>query len=564
MSMSNKFNGHGISGKMAGFKISTRLYTGFAILLLAILMLAITSFRGMKLVETDFDHSRELSEQSLLISELERDLALMQAEELKFLTKYETQDKKAYTEAYDLVQKIMAQAKQKSSNAERLQLLQAAEKELISHNDSFNRISQSDTRQSASAGIVSLDVGKIFSHTSKARKSVETEARHLRDEVAGDISKMEASTLITASLALVIGSLAAFLIGRSITSPINALALDMNKLSEGDLAITVSAVGRGDEIGKMAQAVQVFKENAIRNRELEKEQQQQKQRAEEEKRDMMHKLADQFNSSVGGIVQSVSSASTELQATSESMSNISNNTSSLASAVSAASEEASCNVQTVAAAAEEMSHSIGVINEQVNQAASAARQAVEHVDKTGSQMQKLADTANRIGEVVSLISDIAEQTNLLALNATIESARAGEAGRGFAVVASEVKSLASQTSKATDGIAAQVEEIQRATKEAVSSMTAIGQSIRSVDETSSAIASAMQEQGAATQEIARNVQEAATGTEEVSKNITGVNEASQESGASANEVTRAASELSEQSELLTSEVERFINQVRSA
>jgi methyl-accepting chemotaxis protein len=362
---------------------------------------------------------------------------------------------------------------------------------------------------------------------------------------------------------VIIATIIGWLTQRSIVPHIVKMSKAMRKLAEGDNTVDVPGMDRKDEIGEMSQAVQVFKENAIRNKELEAEQEAQKRRSEEEKHAMMNKLADEFDASVGGIVQNVSSASTELQSTAQSMSGIAENTSNRSAAVSAASEEASTNVQTVAAAAEEMSHSIAEINQQVSQASSAAKQAVEEVGKTSVQMEGLAQTADSISEVVNLISDIAEQTNLLALNATIESARAGEAGRGFAVVASEVKELASQTGKATEGISAQVEEIQRATKGAVTAMNGIGKSIRAVDETSSAIAAAMEEQGAATQEIARNVQEAASGTEEVSRNIVGVNQASEESGAAAGEVTSAAGELSQQAEMLKGEVANFIQQVRA-
>jgi len=210
-----------------------------------------------------------------------------------------------------------------------------------------------------------------------------------------------------------------------------------------------------------------------------------------------------------------------------------------------------------------MSHSISEINQQVSQASAAAKQAVTDVEETGSQMEALASTADKIGEVIRIISDIAEQTNLLALNATIESARAGEAGKGFAVVASEVKELASQTGKATEQIGEQVTEIQNATKQAVVSIANIGNVIRQVDETSASIAASMAEQGAATQEIARNVQEAASGTEEVTRNITGVSQASQEAGAASNQVMSAAGELSKQAEMMKTEVNKFIGQIRT-
>jgi methyl-accepting chemotaxis protein len=350
---------------------------------------------------------------------------------------------------------------------------------------------------------------------------------------------------------------------RAIVPHIVGMTKAMGKLAHGELETEVPAQTRKDEIGEMSKAVQVFKENAIRNLELEAEQKAQEARSQQERQEMMVQMADMFDASVGDIVQNVSSASTELQSTAQSMTSIAENTSSMSAAVSAASEEASTNVQTVAAAAEQMSHSISEIGSQVDQASSAAKQAVDKVDQTGSQMQQLEQTAQSIGDVVKLISDIAEQTNLLALNATIESARAGEAGRGFAVVAAEVKDLASQTGSATQSISTQIEEIQRETKEAVKSMENISKSINEVDAISANIALVMEEQGAATQEIARNVQEAASGTQEVSRNIIGVNQASEESGAAAGEVTMAAGELSQQAEFLRVEVDKFVTKVRA-
>ncbi len=382
------------------------------------------------------------------------------------------------------------------------------------------------------------------------------------------IVEKEVNNLLTAEwilliFGLIVGPAVAFFITRSIAKPVVGMTDAMKHLADGHLDTEVTGRERGDEIGAMAAAVQVFKENAIKNKELEADQEAQKGRAEEEKRKMMNELADNFDSNVGGIIETVSTASAELESTAQTMSSISEKTSSQSAAVSAASEEAATNVQTVAAASEEMSHSISEINGQVAQASAAAKQAVVNVEKTGEQMEALASTADKIGEVIRIISDIAEQTNLLALNATIESARAGEAGKGFAVVASEVKDLASQTGKATEQIGEQVDEIQNATKQAVVSIAEIGEVIRQVDETSAAIAASMAEQGAATQEIARNVQEAASGTEEVTRNISCVSQASQEAGAASGEVMSAAGELSKQAEMMKTEVTKFITQIRT-
>lgn len=370
--------------------------------------------------------------------------------------------------------------------------------------------------------------------------------------------------IIISLIALVFGTISSiFLVRRTVSRPLSEVAQGLEALTAGDLSKDLK-IHRDDEIGAVARAYAVFKDTMSRTKELEAEQERLKQQAEVEKRELMNGLADEFDASIHGIIQSVSSASTELDATAQSMLAISEQTGSQAGAVASASEEASTNVQTVAAATEEMTASINEINEQMSRASQSSKIAVETVDTTNAKIGQLAETADAISEVVQMISDIAEQTNLLALNATIEAARAGEAGKGFAVVASEVKELASQTAKATEGINRQIDEIQTATKDAVVSMDDISKVVRQLDEASTVIAAAMEEQGATTKEISHNVQEAATGTNAVSTNIAGVSQAVQESGAASQQVTTAASELSQQSEVLKNKVEEFIQRVRAA
>ncbi len=384
-----------------------------------------------------------------------------------------------------------------------------------------------------------------------------------------DANSDAVSGLLTIEWALLafglgVAGIIAFLITRSIVGPVNGMTEAMGRLAEGNLDTEVPALDKTDEIGRMAQAVQVFKDNAIRVRQMEKEAREQEKLAAEEKVRMMNQMADDFHASVGGVVDTVASASTELQASAQSMTAISEETSSQASAVAAASEEASTNVQTVASAAEELSSSISEISRQVTQSSEIASKAVSDAARTDKQIQGLAKAADKIGEVVALITDIADQTNLLALNATIEAARAGDAGKGFAVVASEVKNLASQTAKATEEIGGQIGGIQSSTQEAVEAIQGIGKTIGEIDEIASAIAAAVEEQGAATQEIARNVEQAAAGTGEVSSNIQGVTQAATEAGSTSSQVLSAANELSEQSELLRNEVDKFMEQVRKA
>jgi len=369
--------------------------------------------------------------------------------------------------------------------------------------------------------------------------------------------------LLSSSLGVIILAIASgLLIGKSINGPILSLTNAMNRLADGDTSVDIVGVDSTSELGNMARTVEVFKQNAIDKVKLEEDQKKHAEQSKLEKRKTMQNLANQFDASVGSIIGTISSASTELNATAQSMATISEETTTQITAVAASSQQTSTNVQTVAAATEEMIHSITEINGQVTQASVAARRAVEDVTKTSGQMDNLAQTADKIGAVVLMISDIAEQTNLLALNATIESARAGEAGKGFAVVAGEVKALASETAKATESISQHITEIQTAAGEAVNSINEIGQVVEQLEESSTTIASAMEEQRATVQEVARSVQEVSSGSQEVTTNIDGVTQASQETGAAATQVSSAAGELSEQAESLKNEVSEFLEELR--
>jgi len=384
----------------------------------------------------------------------------------------------------------------------------------------------------------------------------------IRTTVNNQKSTIE-SMMILSVLALIGGAIISYLlVTKSITRPLNEILTGLEALNRNDMTVDVK-VYNNDEIGSVAKAYETFRDNMIRTKQLEEENET-KKKIDTDRQTAMAEATSNFVADIGEIVATVSAASTELSTTAQTMTQIAEETTSKSATVSTAATRASSNVQTVAAATQEMTASISSINVQVNSASEIAKQAVMDVANTSEQMNSLAQTAHNIGDVVSLISDIAEQTNLLALNATIESARAGDAGKGFAVVASEVKSLASETAKATEGISKLIQEVQSKTESAVASIAGIGEVIQQIDSFSSEIASAMNEQGIATQEIAQSIEETAAGTDLVSSNIAGVTEASQEAAAASDQVSTAAEQLSKNSEILKMSVDTFVDQIKVA
>ncbi|AWN45864.1 chemotaxis protein [Methylobacterium terrae] len=390
------------------------------------------------------------------------------------------------------------------------------------------------------------------------------------DLMAGRVKEQETSftlayamTLTGTAASLALALLMAVMVSRTLVSPIRAITALMARLADGDRTIVVAGLARRDEVGAMAQAVEVFKRNAVETERLAAA-----QAAEDEARmrraRALDDLAKGFEQTVSGLTAGLSGAATEMEATARAMTGVADETTRQTVTVASAASQTSANVQTVAAASEEMTASIQEIVQQVSQSSRIAARAVEDAARTNATVQRLAGTADRIGDFVATVSSIAGQTNLLALNATIEAARAGAAGRGFAVVAAEVKELAGQTGKATDEIGARIGEIQGATREAVVDIRQIAKVIEDMSTYASSIAAAMEEQGSAVQEITRNVQQAARGTEQVTGSIAGVRDGAGQTSHAASQVLGAARELSRQSEMLRQEVTRFIGQVKAA
>jgi methyl-accepting chemotaxis protein len=403
---------------------------------------------------------------------------------------------------------------------------------------------------------------------------------------AANYASTRVVTFIMLAIGVLIAAGAALFSFFGVARPIGHITASMGVLAAGNTDADIPYAARKDEIGRMAAAVRIFRDNMIANRRLEAEQKEAEQRAaaerkaaeerelaqqkaaEEksaaERKAAMHSLADSFERAIGNIVGTVSSASTELEAAATTLTKTADTTQQLAGMVAAASEQASSNVHSVAASTDEMSSSVSEISRQVQESSRIAHAAVEQAQKTDARINALSQAANRIGDVVKLITAVAEQTNLLALNATIEAARAGEAGKGFAVVAQEVKALASQTAKATDEISSQIAGMQSETNLAVSAIKEIGSTIGRISEISSTIAAAVEEQGAATHEIARNVQQAAAGTAQVATNITDVNRGAGETGSASTQVLASAQSLAKESTMLRTEVDKFLTTVRAA
>ncbi|WP_207459502.1 methyl-accepting chemotaxis protein [Azospirillum sp. SYSU D00513] len=566
---------------LANWKIAKKIFLLIGLLSMVTLVVGLTGISGIRLLEESAMRIDSTGEEALIGARVNQNVIALNRSEFG-LAAFPEADQVRNIEAIIQEQKTQLHERvarlRETANPEQAVMLQEIERAYAAYERQLDLTLEAARAQGGKVEVSEAQrvIREAALQGRKAAGDLQTAVRAYADHAAQRSTQIAEEAHVTGArtervmMLVAFGGLAGGIIAGwalarfTIGNPLARSITSLRALADGDLSVEIYGTGRKDEIGQVADAMQVFKVNLLRTRQLEEEAKAAEERAEQERRAAMMRLADEFEATVQGVVETVSAAATQLQSNAQSMSAIAAQTTNQATAVAAATEQASSNVQTVAAASEELGASIDEISRQVSQSARMSGEAVVEAEQTNHRVEGLATAAQRIGDVVSLIQSIASQTNLLALNATIEAARAGEAGKGFAVVAGEVKSLASQTAKATEEIAAQVAEIQSQTQGAVEAIRNIGQTITGVSDISAAIAAAVEEQSAATQEIGRNVQQAARGTEEVASNIAGVSGAANEAGAASSQVLAAATQLSREAGVLKSEVKAFIGRVRAA
>ena len=573
---------------LSNYRIPTRIYAMASVLLAVLVAVSGTGIWKMNKIGTEItaiaEHDIPLTEIVTKVTVHQLEQAILMAKAAGYLNPTDIRDiSKQFTDLGHKVDAELKQATDMASAAVASASTPEARKEFETLAATLSRIAKehlayekhgeetlallasgdTDTAKSVAA-TTEREQAKIDKELIEALGQLETFTVAAARKAEQD-ERLGIQLLIGAAVAgFLFGVIAAFAVGRSIASPITAITGVMGRLAEDDTEIEIAYTANRDEIGSMARAVQVFRDNAIEVKRLKAAQEKADRKAAEDRARLLSDVAQQIEGSIGEIAHKMAAASNQVKGAAQTLSSYAEQTSAQSSAVAAASEQASTNVQTVAAATEELASSVGEIGRQVEQATAITRRAVDEVQTTNAKIQGLAVAAETIGEVVALISDIAEQTNLLALNATIEAARAGEAGKGFAVVAAEVKNLAGHTARATGEISTQVSEMQGATREAVDAILNIGKVIAEISEVANGIAAAVEEQGAATQEIARNVEQAAAGTQEVSSNIVLVAEAARSTGANASELLAASASMGEDSSTLSRQVVDLVVKVRAA
>ncbi|NVJ92668.1 MAG: HAMP domain-containing protein [Methylocystaceae bacterium] len=465
---------------------------------------------------------------------------------------------------FAIMQKDVQELTSTLQNPDHLKLAQKINEQVTTYQKTIQDVYQTiSTRNDMINNTLDAIGPKVADEMEDLKLSIKKEQDALGPKATAAVKLATTLTLSVSVIGIIFAITAAILIGSNITKPIKHMTNAMTNLAKGDKTVVIPAIGLKNEIGDMASAVQVFKDNMIKAERLQAEQEE--EQAKKTKRaNAVDQMINQFREEVTETLDAMATAATTLKEDSKNLSVISEQTAQQASTVAAAAEQASSNVQTVAGSADELSASVNEINVQINESSRITESARVKTENTNAFVNQLNESVMRIGEVVNLINDIADQTNLLALNATIEAARAGEAGKGFAVVASEVKNLANQTGKATEEIGSQIKEVQTNTRDAVSAIQDVTLVITQVSEISNSIVAALEQQSAATNEIARNVQEASSGTSEVSNSITIVNTAAQNTGTSASNVRTSAEGVDQLTLKIRDKIKVFLTNVQEA
>ncbi|WP_010684974.1 methyl-accepting chemotaxis protein [Methylobacterium mesophilicum] len=563
-----------MSLRMSDYRISIKIALVMGAMLVVTLIVAAITLRNTDEIRDTQDW---IGHTQTLLTHVDRlNLAIVNREtglrgyllsaEQRFLEP-ETAGREAFAAAWAEVRRLTADNSAQQIRLADLKALadrwgsEFADREIALMGDAATR---EEARRIMLTGVGKAVMDKMRAKTAEIAQTERALMQERANAAAAAIATTRSAILTGLGLMAGIGLVGLTLLQLGIAKPVRAITAAMTRMAGNDLKTEVPGVGRGDEIGAMADSVQVFRDGLVRAAALEAEAAQARVALEAQRRAAMSEMADGFETAVGGVVRAVSAAATELESAAARMSAAATETADQSTAVAAAAEQAASNVNTVAAAAEELGATVNEIGRQVQTAAGFADTAVSEAGKSSDLMRSLRESAMRIGDVVGLISGIAAQTNLLALNATIEAARAGEAGRGFAVVASEVKELAGQTAKATEEVARQIGEIQSWTGDASQAIAAVVSRINEISAVSGGIAAAIEEQGSATQEIVRNVGQAALGTGAVTSNIAAVAHAAGGAGTAAAQVLDSASGLSGQARQLDAEMRRFLDTVRAA
>ncbi|OKH87026.1 methyl-accepting chemotaxis protein [Thalassospira sp. TSL5-1] len=546
--------------------VPQKVFGGFAVVLLLLLVVAAIGVVSLRSADDNFSRYRQISLQSLQAGRVQANLLEARVATYQYMTNGSADAIARGKDRLEGTDKYNEQLLSLLIRPDRVAVGNRNDDLIEQYKEAFRDLvaaqSQAERDQIFKQKLEPLGP-KLAEDLEKLKLDIKAEQDELGPRADKAIGEAVISMIIVAVIALLVGGLAAWIIGTGISKPISQITHAMRDLAGGNKTIRIPGQERGDEIGEMSKAVLVFQENMIKADEM-AEYEKEQVRLRQARADLIERLTKEFDQDVADVLNGFASAATEMQVTAQSMTATAEQTSRQSTAVAAAADEASTNVQTVASATEQLSSSIDEISGRVSHSAQIASKATEDATRTNAQVEGLAEAALRIGEVVNLINDIANQTNLLALNATIEAARAGEAGKGFAVVAAEVKNLASATARATDEITSQISAIQNETRSAVSAIQGIGTTISELNEIAASIASAVEQQGAATGEITRNIQQASQGTNDVSHNIYGVTEAASSTGAAAQQVLSASGELSQQSEVLRGRVDQFLEAVRTA